>query len=159
MLSQRCGPGLYSSQILRILKSQEKGELTPITFLTMKVNGKARKSHDSRCLTCCLKYQVTLVSSCISGAQKIWYDLPTLVQCLTSKDWYQFWLRSSYLTLKDMGLNILTSLERSSLYLNTLKILNNRDLVVIPFPLDQNILSKNTCVLMSVTWELQPPLL
>jgi hypothetical protein len=40
MLSQRCSPGLYSSQMRRILKSQGKGELTPIIILLRKkLNG------------------------------------------------------------------------------------------------------------------------
>ena len=55
-------------------------------------------------------------------------------------------LRSSEVTLSDMGLNNLMSLEHSSLFaLNTLKILKNRGLLVIAFSLDQNILSKNRC--------------
>jgi hypothetical protein len=43
--------------------------------------------------------------------------------------------------------------------LNTLTILNNRDLVVIAFPLYQNTFSKKSCVILKVTWEWLSPLL
>jgi len=112
-----------------------------------------RKSPDSLWLTCCLKWQMTFVSLHICGTKKYGMTCP-------------LWCNGWQVTI-DPNSGCAHPISRSRMWvwinlrlssavrfaLNTLKILNNRDLVVITFLLDQNILSKNSCALLTVTWE------